>query len=105
MRIISWLIRAIVFFGLFAFALNNQHEAYVRWVFGQQWHAPMVFIVLAAFALGCALGAMAMAPSWWRHQRAVRREAALLQPKPTDPCGTPAPIDAISPQTPQHEAA
>jgi hypothetical protein len=28
--------------------------------------APMVFVVLAAFGLGCAFGIFAMVPSWWR---------------------------------------
>src|ERR1700712_2096510 len=69
MRMLVWLIRAAIFFTLFAFALNNQQEAGVRWFFGQEWRAPMGFIVLAAFALGCALGVFAMVPSWWRHRR------------------------------------
>ncbi len=56
MRTLVWLVRAAIFFTLFAFALNNQQEAGVRWFFGQEWRAPMVFIVLTAFALGCALG-------------------------------------------------
>ncbi|MGZ5216918.1 MAG: lipopolysaccharide assembly protein LapA domain-containing protein [Caldimonas sp.] len=32
----------------------------------------MVFIVLAAFGLGCAFGIFAMVPSWWRHRRLAR---------------------------------
>jgi lipopolysaccharide assembly protein A len=70
-----WLVRAAIFFTLFAFALNNQQEAGVHWFFGQEWRAPMVFIVLAAFALGCALGVFAMVPSWWRHRRIARKHA------------------------------
>jgi len=73
MRLLVWLFRAAVFFTLFAFALNNQQEAGIRWFFGQEWRAPMVFIVLAAFALGCAFGVFAMVPSWWRHWRVARR--------------------------------
>ena len=73
MRILVWLVRAALFFVLFAFALNNQQEAGIRWFFGQEWRAPMVFIVLAAFALGCAFGIFAMVPSWWRHRRVARR--------------------------------
>jgi putative membrane protein len=73
MRVLAWLFRAFVFFALFAFALNNQQETTVHWFFGFEWRAPMVFIVLAAFVAGCALGVLAMVPAWWRHRRAARR--------------------------------
>lgn len=74
MRILVWLVRALVFFTLFAFALNNQQMASVRWFFGYEWQAPMVFVVLGAFALGCGFGVFAMVPSWWRHRRVARRQ-------------------------------
>jgi len=41
----------------------------VHWFFGFDWHAPMVIIVLTAFAAGCAVGVLAMVPSWWRQRR------------------------------------
>ena len=72
MRALAWLVRAFIFCALFAFALNNQQEVAVHWLFGLAWQAPMVIIVLAAFATGCALGALAMVPSWWRQRRAAR---------------------------------
>jgi lipopolysaccharide assembly protein A len=75
MRVIVWLIRAFIFFTLFAFALNNQQAATVRWFFGAQWQAPMVIIVLVAFAGGCAIGVLAMVPAWWKHRRVARRQA------------------------------
>ncbi len=98
MRLLVWLLRAAIFFALFAFALNNQHEAGVRWFFGYEWRAPMVFVVLAAFALGSAFGVLAMVPSWWRHRRVVRRqerEAAAAQAEPA-----PAPAPAPAPSSP-----
>jgi lipopolysaccharide assembly protein A len=76
MRVLVWLFRAFVFFALFAFALNNQHDASMKWFFGHEWRAPMVFIVLSAFGAGCAFGVFAMVPSWWKHRRLARR----LQP-------------------------
>jgi putative membrane protein len=72
MKAIVWLVRGAVFFTLFAFALNNQHRSSVYWFFGYEWRAPMVFIVLAAFGLGCAFGIFAMVPAWWRHRRMAR---------------------------------
>jgi lipopolysaccharide assembly protein A len=79
MRFFVRLLQAFVFFTLFAFALNNQQEAAVRWFFGFEWRAPMVIVVLAAFAAGCAFGVLAMVPTWWRHRRAAR----LAEPAPT----------------------
>ena len=79
MRAFAWLVRAFIFFALFAFALNNQQEVAVHWFFGFEWHAPMVIVVLAAFAAGCAIGVLAMVPSWWRQ----RRVAKLAAPAPT----------------------
>lgn len=98
MRALVWLFRAAVFFVLFAFALNNQQEAIIHWFFGQEWHAPMVFIVLAAFAFGCAFGVVAMVPSWWRHRRVARRReppaTTTTRPDTTSPAVTaPATLD------------
>ena len=76
MRILVWLIRAAVFFTLFVFALNNRETSRISLFFGYEWQAPMVFIVLVVFALGVAFGIVAMVPSWWRHRRSARREAA-----------------------------
>ena len=80
MRLISWLLRAFIFITLFAFALNNQQTASVRWFFGVQWQAPMVIVVLAAFAAGCAVGVLAMLPDLWRRWRLARRLAPLAAP-------------------------
>ena len=87
MRILTWLIRGFIFFTLFAFALNNQHEAVVHWFFGAQWRAPLVIVVLAAFGAGLALGVLAMVPRWWRNRRLAQRQArtppAPVTPEPT----------------------
>jgi lipopolysaccharide assembly protein A len=78
MRALNWLWRGFLFFVLFAFALNNQHLVDVRWFFGYHWQAPMVFVVLGVFALGCVFGVMAMVPSWWRHRRDARKRLHLI---------------------------
>jgi uncharacterized integral membrane protein len=76
MYLLTWLLRAFLFFVLFAFAMNNGHEAELKWFFGFEWRSPMVFIVLTVFAVGCVLGALAMLPSWWRLRRCVREMEA-----------------------------
>ena len=58
MKYLLWLLKAAIFFTLFAFALNNQQSASVHFFFGTQWRAPMVLIVLCAFALGLVVGAL-----------------------------------------------
>ncbi len=90
MRIFSWLLRAFIFFTLFAFALNNQHAASVRWFFGVEWRAPMVFVVLAAFAAGCAVGAVAMLPGWLKSRQAAASPVGKAGTAP----GTPPPAAA-----------
>src|SRR6478736_6279489 len=98
MRIFVWLVRAAIFFTLFAFALNNLEPATVKWFSGYEWRAPMVFIVLAAFGLGCAFGMFAMVPSWWKHWRVARR----VQPaEPAIEPAQPAPVMVGDP-TPEH---
>jgi len=98
MRALTWLMRAAVFFVLFAFALNNQDDATIKWFFGREWRAPMVFIVLAAFALGCALGIAAMLPSWWRHRRIARTRTRRSDDTP----GALASVGAEAALVPQH---
>jgi lipopolysaccharide assembly protein A len=81
MRALVWLLRAFIFFALFAFALNNQQDTVVHWFFGFEWRTRLVMVVLAAFALGCAIGVLAMVPAWWRHKRvAQRRDVAVDEP-------------------------
>ncbi|HQZ05906.1 MAG: LapA family protein [Rhodoferax sp.] len=67
-RLLKWVLKACIFFTLFAFALNNQHDASLHLFFGHQWRSPMVLIVLAAFAAGLFVGVLGMAPSRWRHR-------------------------------------
>lgn len=73
MKYLTWLLKAAIFFTLFAFALNNQHAATVHFFFGTSWSGPLVLVVLAAFACGLVVGAAGMVPRWWRQRTAARR--------------------------------
>ena len=73
MKYFFWLVKAAIFFTLFAFALNNQQDATVHLFFGQQWRAPMVLIVLLAFAMGIVAGVLGMVPRWWKQRSAARQ--------------------------------
>jgi len=69
----KWLLKAAIFFTLFAFALNNQGDVTVHFFFGTRWTAPMVLVVLGAFAAGLLVGVLGMVPRWWRHRSAARK--------------------------------
>lgn len=87
-RLLTWILKAAIFFALFAFALNNQQDATVHLLFGHQWRAPMMLIVLAAFALGLVVGVLGMLPGWWSRRKgqsstfAASSDLAPLNPRP-----------------------
>jgi lipopolysaccharide assembly protein A len=87
MRVLIWLLRAFVFFALFAFALNNQAPVRVRWFFGVEWQMPLAMVVLLAFAAGAALGVLAMLPSWWRGRERRRDLGGAQALGPAGPSG------------------
>ncbi len=76
----QYLLKAAIFFTLFAFALNNQSDVTVRFFFGYQWTAPLVLVVLITFAAGLLLGILGMVPRWWRQRRAASRARHGLPP-------------------------
>ena len=90
MKYLLWLLKAAIFFTLFAFALNNQQDATVHFFFGTQWRAPLVLVVLTAFAAGLATGVLGMVPRWWRHRNIAlkaqaQQAAVVVAPAPAAP--------------------
>ena len=71
--LLKWVLKAAIFFTLFAFALNNQQDTTVHFFFGTQWRAPQVLVVLIAFAIGVAVGVLGMVPRWWKQRSAATR--------------------------------
>jgi putative membrane protein len=92
--LLKWILKAAIFFTLFAFALNNQHEGSVRFFFGTEWRAPMVLIVLAALVLGLALGVLAMVPRWWRERQSPRSAPVEVTAAPA--AAAPQPAEAAT---------
>lgn len=83
MKYLAWLLKAAIFFALFAFALNNQEPVRLR-LFGAQWDAPLVLLLLAALALGVFLGMAVMLPLWLRARRSARTPGqTAAEPAPT----------------------
>ncbi len=90
LRLLQWLLKAAVFFTLFAFALNNQQDTRVHFFFGTFWQAPTVLVVLTSFALGVVVGVLGMVPRWWRQRQAARQS----------PAASPGPNPSPTPETP-----
>ena len=86
MWLLQWVLKAAIFFTLFAFALNNQHDAVVHFFFGTTWQAPLVLVVLIAFVIGVAVGVVGMVPRWWKHRRLA--QAAQASPQASAPAAT-----------------
>ena len=78
-----WLLKAAIFFALFAFALNNQAPVQVHLFFGAYWQAPLVLVLLIALALGVALGVLVMLPVWLQARRA-RGDKPAAGARPND---------------------
>ncbi len=78
--LLRWILKAAIFFTLFAFALNNQHEVTVHFLFGRKWAAPLVVIVLIVFTAGLIIGVLGMVPRWWRHRKVVQMQSPLQNP-------------------------
>lgn len=82
--LLKWVLKAAIFFTLFAFALNNQHDTTVHFFFGNFWQTPLVLVVLTAFAAGVLVGVLGMVPWWWR-QRQTAQTPDLPAPVPAPP--------------------
>ncbi|GAB4216859.1 MAG: hypothetical protein Fur007_17750 [Rhodoferax sp.] len=93
--LLKWLLKAAIFFALFAFALNNQHNVTVHFFFGRSGQAPLVLVVLIVLAMGMVVGVLGMLPWWWR-QRKTREP--ITDPAPVTPA--PAAPSASLPSNP-----
>jgi lipopolysaccharide assembly protein A len=85
MRLLVWALRGLVFLALFALALNNQHAVTLHGFFGIEWPTRMIYVVLAAFIAGCAIGVLAMVPRWWSGRGARPAAVAAAPVAPAAP--------------------
>ncbi len=96
MKYLTWLLKAAIFFTLFAFALNNQQAVAVYFFFGTLWKAPLVLVVLAAFSMGLALGVLLMMPRWWKKHKANKLNSPGHPVAPANASATPTDNPGIS---------
>ena len=88
MKYLSWLLKAAVFFTVFAFALNNQADVRVHFFFGRFWDAPLVLVVLATLAIGVLLGIAVMVPVWLRARKLAKATALKVPSKDVPSAGS-----------------
>ncbi len=66
MKVIVWLIRALVFVLLLVLALANTQSATLNFLAGYAWQAPLILIGLAFFGVGLVAGLISALPAMVR---------------------------------------
>jgi putative membrane protein len=73
MSVLRWIFVAVVFIALLFISLQNADPVTLRLFTFHTWQAPLVFVVLLAFASGVALGLLAGAIKVVRLKRQLNR--------------------------------
>jgi len=77
MRLLIWLLRAVVFVLIFGLAIKNSGPVELRVYFDAAWQAPLSLVMLGSFAVGAAIGVTAALATLVRQRREIvelRRE-------------------------------
>ena len=91
MTFLRWVVGISIFLALLVLALQNDKPAEVRFYHWFSWEAPLIFLLLVAFALGVAAGLLAglfrcarLKRQLGRLRREQRRPAASRPLPPPD---------------------
>jgi uncharacterized integral membrane protein len=95
-KLLTALMWAAVFVVALLFAIKNADPVTLQFYFDQSWQAPLVFVVLASFAVGAVFGVLACVPPLMRQRRelaGLQKELRLraAEPAPREPARTLAP--------------
>ncbi|MGH8801496.1 MAG: LapA family protein, partial [Casimicrobiaceae bacterium] len=90
MSILRWIVTAVVFLALLFISLQNSQPVTVSVLSFYTWQAPLVFVILIAFAAGVALGLLSAAIRVARLRRQLARAqrdlaATRVPPQPPAP--------------------
>src|SRR5512144_3359945 len=91
MNAVRWIVGVVLFFALFALSLQNSDPVTLKFYHWWSWQAPLVFVVLLAFAAGVAAGLLAGAVRAAR----LKRQLSRLRRERARRGATPAPHGAI----------
>jgi len=73
MSVLRWIVMSVIFVALLFISLQNAEPVTLRVFSFYTWQAPLVFVVLIAFAAGVALGLLAAAVKVARLKRQMSR--------------------------------
>ena len=76
---LSWLLRALLFMMIFAFALMNTDTVKLRFFLGRTWETPMIVALLLFFAFGAAIGVFACLSRLLGQRREIQRLRRTLR--------------------------
>jgi uncharacterized integral membrane protein len=94
MRYLLWILKLALFVVALTFAIKNTDPVAVRYFLGQEWRAPLIFVLLVFFCMGAALGLLAALVQIMRQRREIsslkrelqgRTAASTLAPEPPPP--------------------
>ena len=71
MRSLVWIARITLFILLLGFAVKNSDPVTVQYYFGQEWRAPLVFVLFLSLCVGTALGILASLGRLFRQRREI----------------------------------
>jgi lipopolysaccharide assembly protein A len=73
MTALTWVVRLIIFAFLVVFAIQNTTPVALTVLFGYQWQAPLVILLLAFFAGGAVLGVLSLLGLVFTQRREISR--------------------------------
>jgi uncharacterized integral membrane protein len=86
MQTVVWILRFVIVVVLVWFAVKNAQVVTIYGLPGQEWPAPLVFVLLIVFVAGMVIGLLAWVPTVVRQRREIARMkkvAALPTPPAT----------------------
>lgn len=95
LRVLTWLLRAILFLMLLLFALKNAEAVRIHFLFDMFLDAPLSFLLLITLIIGASLGMIAVVPRIFAQRRQIaslkkqiaKRDAMPILGQPSDESG------------------
>ena len=96
MRYVRWSVKLALFAFMLTFALKNTDPVTLRYFLGNEWRAPLIFVLLVVFCIGAALGLLGALGQILRQRREISALKRRLAAAPGT-AGEPAPPDVAAP--------